>query len=244
MTRTALFFPLTAVALTIGCAGAPAPVAAPEPAAPGPGYEIVWVRDSAEYTAALVQTYRLATERLEAAARDRERGNWAVILDADETVISNVGYSIERAAEGKRWSEESWREWVLAKRATAIPGAIDFIDRVHELGGRVAIVTNRSQTVCDATRENLEALGIAVDHVRCRREGEDLKESRWQEVRTGDGTGLGPLDIVMWIGDNILDFPGLDQDARTQGASAYDEFGVRFFVLPNPLYGSWEPAWD
>ncbi len=246
MILTRLFLPLTLVALSLACAGTPAPVAAPESqrAEPSPGYEILWVRDAAEYEAAVVQTYRLAGERLEEAARDREAGTWAVILDADETVISNLEYSIRRAAVGARWSPESWLEWALAKEATAMPGAREFIDGVHRLGGRVAIVTNRSEEVCAATRENLEAVGIRFDHLRCRREGEKRKDSRWREVSSGEGTGLGPLEIVMWLGDNIHDFPGFDQDARDRGGAAFDGFGDRYFVLPNPLYGSWEPDWD
>jgi predicted secreted acid phosphatase len=44
----------------------------------------------------------------------------------------------------------------------------------------------------------------------------------------------------MWVGDNIQDFPRLRQDVRTQGDSVFAEFGDRFFVLPNPMYGSWE----
>lgn len=241
MSGSRLFFLLTTITLT-GCAGGAGPVAVPEPKVSGlePGYEILWVRDSAEYEAALVQTYRLAGSRLEAAARDKQKDSWTVVLDADETVLSNLAYSVQRAAEGGRWSEDTWREWVLRKQATAIPGAIEFTELVRRLGGRVAIVTNRSQSVCQATRENLEALGVLFDHLRCRRAGEDRKEGRWQEIRSGEGTGLGPLEIVMWVGDNIRDFPELDQSMRMQGDSAYSEFGGRFFVLPNPLYGSWE----
>ncbi len=130
---------------------------------------------------------------------------------------------------------------MLRKQATAIPGAIEFIQTVQRLGGRVAIVTNRSEEVCPATRENLRAVGITFDYLRCKRDGEDRKEPRWQEVSSGEGTGLGPLEIVMWIGDNIRDFPNLDQSVRGQGVSAYGQFGDRYFVLPNPLYGSWEP---
>ncbi len=241
MSGSRLSLLLIAIALG-GCAGGAAPVAVPEspPSAVETSYEILWVRDSAEYEAALVQTYRLAAARVEQTARELEPGTWVVVMDADETVLSNLDYSVERAAVGGRWTAETWREWVSRKQAPPIPGAIDFIETVYRLGGRVAIVTNRSEELCPATRDNLEAVGVPFDHLRCKREGEDRKESRWQEVRSGDGTDLGPLEIVMWIGDNIRDFPDLDQSVREAGTSAYDEFGVRYFVLPNPLYGSWE----
>jgi len=48
------------------------------------------------------------------------------------------------------------------------------------------------------------------------------------------------LDVVAFVGDNILDFPGLSQAAGGDSPSAFTEFGVRFFVLPNPMYGSWQ----
>jgi predicted secreted acid phosphatase len=49
-----------------------------------------------------------------------------------------------------------------------------------------------------------------------------------------------PVEIVAFVGDNILDFPGMSQTTRAQGESAFAEFGARWFVLPNPMYGSWQ----
>jgi predicted secreted acid phosphatase len=45
---------------------------------------------------------------------------------------------------------------------------------------------------------------------------------------------------VAFVGDNIQDFPSLSQAIRKQGDDAFADFGVRFFALPNPMYGSWE----
>ena len=52
--------------------------------------------------------------------------------------------------------------------------------------------------------------------------------------------GQAPLDVVAFVGDNILDFPGLTQAIRQGGDAAFSDFGVRFFLVPNPMYGSWE----
>ncbi len=46
--------------------------------------------------------------------------------------------------------------------------------------------------------------------------------------------------IVLWVGDNITDFPDLDQTVRTRPEEAFADFGRRFIVIPNPMYGSWE----
>ena len=37
----------------------------------------------------------------------------------------------------------------------------------------------------------------------------------------------------------ILDFPGLSQTIRLQSDAAFDRFGRDFWMLPNPMYGSW-----
>jgi predicted secreted acid phosphatase len=47
------------------------------------------------------------------------------------------------------------------------------------------------------------------------------------------------LTVVAWVGDNIQDFPRLTQASRNDPA-AFADFGRRYFVLPNPMYGSWE----
>jgi predicted secreted acid phosphatase len=52
--------------------------------------------------------------------------------------------------------------------------------------------------------------------------------------------GLPPLQLVLWLGDNIQDFPNLDQTLRAKPDEAFADFGVLYFVIPNPMYGSWE----
>ena len=65
-----------------------------------------------------------------------------------------------------------------------------------------------------------------------------------EQCRPGEKQGtasaeLPPLEIVMWVGDNIRDFPDLDQDLRLAGRQAFVDFGRVYFLMPNPLYGSW-----
>ncbi len=203
--------------------------------------EIHWIRSSAEYWADLIQTYRLAHEVLAATVADREPESWAVALDADETVIDNSLYQRERAALGKSYTSESWAEWVARRQAPPLPGAMKFLHQVHALGGKIAIVTNRRQPQCPDTEANFRAYSIPFDVILCRPRGEDRKEPRWQRVEDGTAApDLPPLDIVMWLGDNIQDFPELDQKLRLGPEKGFERFGVDFFVVPNPMYGSWE----
>jgi 5'-nucleotidase (lipoprotein e(P4) family) len=204
-------------------------------------YEIHWVRNSAEYVAALEQTYRFATEVLERRSAGKVAGMWAVAIDADETLISNSLQSKERALErNKGYFEHEWDAWVNRKEAPALPGAMAFLERVKELGGKVAIVTNRRDKHCPQTAENVEALGMPFDVMLCRGETRD-KQPRWTSVEDGTASpDLPPLEIIMWVGDNIHDFPGADQELRFSSSDEFSDFGDKFIILPNPLYGSWE----
>jgi predicted secreted acid phosphatase len=76
----------------------------------------------------------------------------------------------------------------------------------------------------------------------CRLDGTPSdKNPRFEAVATGLTPASGtPLDIVAFVGDNILDFPRLAQSIKAQGLPAFTDFGVRYFLVPNPMYGSWQ----
>lgn len=220
-------------------AASTARAAQPAPAATLPN-DIKWVQRSAEYHAAMLETYRHATVRVEQQAATRKAGTWAVILDADETVISNLQYQIERIGQG--YSAESWAAWVHRKEAIPLPGATAFLARVRQLGGRIAIVTNRLESECEDTTAVFRTHQLPFDAMLCRPDkAPSDKNPRFESVAMGKTpAGQAPLDVVAFVGDNILDFPALAQAARQQGDKALSEFGARFFLVPNPMYGSWE----
>ncbi|HLA79911.1 MAG TPA: membrane dipeptidase [Vicinamibacteria bacterium] len=201
-----------------------------------------WVRNSAEYRAIALQTYRLAGAELEKRAAGRAAGTWAVILDGDETVISNAEQQKEQTEAGLAFNEAMWSKWVERKAAVPIPGAVAFLDRARALGGRIAIVTNRSQADCPATEDNFKAHGIPYDLMLCKpKEGRTDKDARYQSVQKGEAApGVPPLEVLMWVGDNIQDFPSLKQDIRLKGDQPFALFGKTYFAIPNPMYGSWE----
>ena len=221
---------------------APAPAVGPQtPAFHGPE-SIHWARDSAEHRALFLQVYRAATARVEAAAATRAPGTWAVVLDADETTIDNSLYQLERARVGKPFDAQSWRAWTVRREATPLPGAAAFLSRVHALGGKIAIVTNRTATECPDTEAVFRACALAYDVMLCMPDGGPSdKNPRFEAVVRGTTpAALPPLEVVAFVGDNIRDFPGQSQAIRRQGDEAFEAFGARFFLLPNPMYGSWE----
>jgi 5'-nucleotidase (lipoprotein e(P4) family) len=229
---------------------APQPPAAPPaspPTAEAPSEkplanDIRWTRDSAEHQALFLQVYGAATAHVQQEAARRPGGSWAVVLDADETVIDNSLYQVERERAGLPFDGPSWRAWTERREAVPLPGARAFLARVRELGGRIAIVTNRTLSECPDTEAVFRAHALVFDVILCKPDaGPSDKNPRFEAVARGTTpAGLPPLEIVAFVGDNIQDFPALSQAIRKQGDEAFAAFGTRFFALPNPMYGSWE----
>jgi 5'-nucleotidase (lipoprotein e(P4) family) len=239
---------LLAFALTVSCrsAGPITPVArAPRQQAPATvrlPEAVRWSSDSAEHRALFLGAYRAATAHVEREAAGRAPGSWAVVVDADETTIDNSAYQRERAVAGQPFDAESWRAWCARRDAVPLPGAAAFLARVRALGGRIAIVTNRTEAECPDTEAVFHAHGLPYDVMLCKPDGGSSdKNPRFEAVARGTTpAGLPPLDVVAFVGDNILDFPGQSQAIRKQGDDAFALFGVRYFLVPNPMYGSWE----
>lgn len=208
------------------------------------GNDIKWYQRAAERKALSLQAYQLATTKLEAKVAAGVPASWGVILDIDETTLDNSPYQKSRADLGLGYSPATWTEWVNVKAAKPIAGAPAFIARVKQLGGKVVFVSNRLDAKeCPQTRQNLAAVGISFDAMLCKTTSSD-KNPRFDQVKMGQGTNLPPLSIQMFVGDNILDFPGLSQDIRKMADSAFATFGDTNIVIPNPMYGSWEKNAD
>ena len=243
---------IAGVIVTLGCAGSAPVTTVPQstpssaPAAQPSGErrlpnDIRWFRNSAEYRALTTQVYRQAAVRLPELTRGRARDTWAVILDADETVLDNSEYQRRRAVVDSAFTDPTWVAWVRERAATAVPGAVEFIRLVRTMGGKVAIVTNRADSLCAETRDNLATVGAVTDIVLCQPPGQSDKNPRFQRIQSGGSApGMPALTVVAWVGDNIQDFPALTQQAVRDDPARLNDFGSRYFVLPNPMYGSWE----
>jgi 5'-nucleotidase (lipoprotein e(P4) family) len=206
-----------------------------------------WFRDSAESKAAYIEIYRAATESARKLSQGLAPETWGVILDIDETILNNSEYQRRLALGGHKYEDSTWDAWVHEAAAPALPGAKAFIDTViDELHGRVALVTNRTQIQCDITEKNLRQLLIRYDLIAC-------DDTNPQDPHHGDKNGrfnaiamgqlirpgkaeLPPIQVLIFVGDNIQDFPHLSQSLPGDLAN----FGARYFVLPNPMYGSWQ----
>lgn len=174
----------------------------------------LWVAESRGWKDAALRAYARATGFVERESRGRVHGSWVVVLDLDQTVLNNIEYQLMLDRKGVPFSPSTWRDWVEARKATAVPGALPFIARVNALGGHVALVTNRRDYEMQATIDNLNALGIQKGrdyHVLIPRawpDGSDSKAERFASLRTQyEALGYPDVDVVAFVGDVVSDKP-------------------------------------
>ncbi|OIO10238.1 MAG: hypothetical protein AUJ52_04695 [Elusimicrobia bacterium CG1_02_63_36] len=212
--------------------------------------EVQWVTDSVEYAAICAQTFRGAFAAVKGAVAE-EKGPWAVVLDLDETVLDNSTYQIERYAQGLGYTPDSWGKWVEREEAVLVPGAREFLDKVKALpGGKIVYITDRKAERDAHTIANLKKFGLydgKTHLLLARKDKPDNKEIRRACVVSGKERceGIGPRRIVALIGDSVRDMielHGTENAAKARAEAAADDspWGVLYFQLPNPMYGSWE----
>ena len=212
---------------------------------------ILWTQSSAEYRALAYQTFLLARLRLAQSlqtgngrSRNRTHQRTAVIVDADETVLDNSRFQAELVLRSLPYTAQAWRDWCQRAEAGAVPGAVDFLNYARDRGVSVFYITNRRPAEKAGTIANLQKLGfpnVSNETVMVRDDGAPpSKESRRQQVAVR-------YRIALLVGDNLNDFnDDFSGKSMTERANQVDreraEFGARYIVLPNPMYGDWESA--
>lgn len=254
---------LAASLLLASCATAPAPHGTPAVAANDNLNAVAWTQTAIEHDLVYLQTYRDAQARLPGALHDPQwdalaRGDRvapaaglppAVILDIDETVLDNSPYQARLVRSGGEYDEASWAAWCKEEKARALPGALAFTQYAAAHGIAVIYLSNRAQDLDAATLANLRKrgfpvsgpdafLGLGTTVPGCVQHATD-KGCRRQLVSR-------KYRVLMQFGDQLGDFVDIaanTEAGRRQAIAGYlDWIGTRWFVLPNPTYGSWQPA--
>ncbi len=202
----------------------------------------LWYQRSAEARALYYQAFNFARLRLQEDLRNTAiQKPRAVIVDVDETVLNNSPYEARLILEGGSFPQY-WKEWVERAQARALPGAVEFLKYADSLGVAVFYVTNRRESTLEATMRNLKQQGfpqVEKSHMYLRTTTSS-KEPRRQAIAR-------EYHIVLLMGDNLNDFSAVFEKKPNQQRnhlvdSLKAEFGHRFIVLPNPMYGEWEGA--
>jgi 5'-nucleotidase (lipoprotein e(P4) family) len=241
------------------CTTATAPAVEPTvtTTAVNPGLTILnaslYVQSAAEYRAAAIGTYAAATRALDEALADRTRAGAleetnedpsqppAVIVDVDETVLDNTGFEARVIRAGKTYDPVTWKQWTAEGVATAIPGAVEFLTYAKSRGVTVFYVTNRDEDERTGTTRNLQNLGFPLEPATLllRQNGVSDKSPRRKEV-------ADRYRVLLLAGDDLNDFVNARSSSWEQRNAMIEAnrawWGTRWFMLPNPMYGSWENA--
>ena len=203
---------------------------------------IVWYQAAGEFRALCYQAFNLARLRLDNDfLKNKSAKKRAVIVDIDETVLDNSPHAARLIKENASYPV-LWNEWVAAAQAAAIPGAVEFLTYAVSKGADVFYISNRRVDQIDATVTNLAAAGFpqaTAEHMLFK-DKESGKENRRQKVAQTH-------DIVLLMGDNLNDFSHVFEaknvgDRFAEVDRLREEFGNKYIVLPNPIYGDWEAA--
>lgn len=278
MPRSAKFvLPVVLLAL-VGCVSVRAPASAPTPPIP-PSPEsvphdpqqdlgLLWVKHAAEYGAITRQAYRSA----EAALPDfLSNTSWsampgqtnaenlppAVILDVDETVVSNVDFQL---AFERPFTNRKLYEFYRQHPAIPVPGVVEFIAASRNAGVTVFFVTNRPCEFIDdnpdpcpqkhGVIEELESIGISTDeaHVML------ADENDWDRAKIRRRQFVARTHrVIMLFGDDLGDFvpcvrtklygpctTPATKASRSQLVEEHaDYWGNGWYILPGPMHGSW-----
>ena len=206
---------------------------------------ILWTQTSGEWKALSYQAFAVARMSLDRDLRSnrRTRMKRAVIVDVDETVLDNSPYQAMLVKTRRAYESKSWNEWCQKVDAAAIPGAVEFLRYAHSRGVRVFYVTNRRESEKQCTAQNLKKVGFpdVSDQTVLVRTDTSSKQPRRDDIARRHR-------VVLLMGDNLNDFAEIFEQSKTIESRLAatqlhkSNFGTRFIVLPNVMYGAWEEA--
>jgi 5'-nucleotidase (lipoprotein e(P4) family) len=252
---------------------APEPAPAPVPTPPPPPAPTVppgmqYLFGSGEGSAISAQAWRSLTGYAQGQARRRPantvvlatgstlaaptfvpcgRKPLAAVFDVDETVLLNLGFEYNEAADPKPYDEARWKAWEKtgAGKVSPTPGALEALTALRTMGVTVVFNTNRSAANADATGATIEGAGLgpAIHGETLFLAGDDAmgskKDGRRQAIATKycviamGGDQLGDFSDLF----NTIKSPAERRDA-TLAPPIAAKWGAGWFVLPNPVYGT------
>ena len=205
-------------------------------------YATLYQQKSAEVEALCYQAYNIAELRLNQILENNPyKKPLAIVVDVDETVLDNSPFEAKCILENKDYPN-FWVEWCEVANARALPGAVEFLNYAKSKGVEIFYITNRKIEVQKATMKNLKVKGFPyVDDAHMMlRTTESNKQPRRNKV-------METHEIVILMGDNLNDFTDLfdkklPADRSKIVSDLKAEFGKKFIVLPNAMYGDWVSA--
>jgi predicted secreted acid phosphatase len=186
--------------------------------------EIKAYHDSGEYNKELTQAIATATHYIVQRAETNEKSTHpqklAIVLDIDETCLSNYSYLIARDfADDKQKMHSAWRE----AKAPAIKPMLSLYRKALENHVSVFFVTAREKSFQKPTYENLKSAGYQQwTGIYFKPEHYDLPSKIPFKTEAREKITQKGYTVIASIGDQMSDLVG-----------GYTE---KTFKLPNPWY--------
>ncbi len=204
---------------------------------------LLWQQQSAEYKALSHQAFNLAKLYLDKLLENKSyKKPLAIVTDIDETVLDNSPYNARMVKDNANYTRKTWKSWGEEKKAKSIPGALEFFNYAHSKKVAIFYISNRRDNQKLETIQNLIKNGFpAVDaaHVLLRTNTGEKQARRNSVAKTHK--------IGILLGDNLSDFSNLFDKKTTNERNNIvkkmkNNFGTKFIILPNVMYGDWETA--
>ncbi len=218
----------------------------------------LWMQKAAEYRALAFQAFNVARLRLDADLDKKslkklpkleQKKPRAIIVDIDETVLDNSPAQAAGIKTRKPFSLPDWYAWGEMRKAKPIPGAVEFLNYAVSKGVKIFYVSNRdADPQKQPTIDNLKAVGfndVTAENVLLR-----VKDVQGNNVSTKTPRRefvAQKYRIVLLMGDNLDDFSDVFErrsvaDRFAEVDKIKNDWGKRWIVLPNAMYGTWENA--
>ena len=206
-------------------------------------YPLLFQQTAAEYRALCYQAFNTARMRLDETLKQHpHEKNLAIITDLDETILDNSEIEAQKIKTGKEINYKDWINWLNKPDLPTVPGGVEFLQYAGSKGVQVFYISNRNVKGLQITLSILQKLQLPdadTSHMLFM-SNDYSKESRRQMV-------MKDYDVVMLLGDNLNDFMKVFEsrsinERLSATGSVKNDWGKKFIVLPNPVYGEWENA--
>lgn len=216
-------------------------------------FSTLWIATSAEYYACARQAFSGAAAKLDLAVRDNtwtaapeqfeQGGYWdlppAVIVNLDETVWTNTPYEARRIELDEQYDVKSFDQWAQEAKCPAVAGAKEFLDYAVQQNVSIIYISSRGENLRDATLRNLQRLEFPYDPDQ----DQLLLGGNWAD-RNKHVQAAEKHRILLIVSDSLSDFlPDAEKDPeKRRGIAAQHAnwWGLKWFIIPNPMYGIWE----
>lgn len=192
----------------------------------------------------------MMTASTNCANEDGTRKPYAIIADADETVIQNLGFAYWQALHDGAYDSDVWADYMAtgAPQIAPVPGAVAGIKRLRDGGVTVIFNTNRDNIYADGTIAMIEAAGLGTavhgrdlflrgdDDMASRKDGRRAHVAAQYCVLALAGDNLGDFADIF----NFSDLPVQERRQLANEGALAQLWGRGWFMMPNASYGAWK----